>query len=395
MQEFIIIGINDGRCPFFSPDILRIIRQHRVFSGGKRHHEIVLPFLPEPCRWIDIAVPLDRTFEAYQEISGTIVVFASGDPLFYGFANTVLNHCPDATVKVYPVFNSLQQLAHRLNMPYQNLHAVSLTGRDWPAFDEALIRGETLIGVLTDRVHTPAVIARRMLDYGYSNYEMHIGELLGNEKNERIRSLPIADAARLEDVLFPNCLLLQQTSKRRQWFGIPDSEFHLLNGRSKMITKMPIRMADLSMLDLANKTSLWDIGFCTGSVSIEAKLHFPHLKITSFEIRPEGKDLMALNACKFGAPGITTVIGDFMEESLDRFPAPDAVFIGGHGGQLVSMIALIKRYLKPEGEILFNSVSDASLKMFDEGTSKAGMKIEEVCRIAVDMYNPILIYKAK
>ncbi|HBK29516.1 MAG TPA: cobalamin biosynthesis bifunctional protein CbiET, partial [Parabacteroides sp.] len=50
-----------------------------------------------------------------------------------------------------------------------------MTGRDWPAFDEALIRGETLIGVLTDRVHTPAVIAQRMLDYGYSNYEMLIG----------------------------------------------------------------------------------------------------------------------------------------------------------------------------------------------------------------------------
>lgn len=395
MRQFIIIGINDGREPFFPPEILQIIGQNHIFSGGKRHHEIMLPFLPESSQWIDITVPLDRTFEAYQGITGTIVVFASGDPLFYGFATTVMNRCPDAAVKVYPAFNSLQQLAHRLNMPYHNLHVVSLTGRDWPAFDEALIRGEVLIGVLTDRVHTPAAIAQRMLEYGYSNYEMYIGELLGNEKEERIRLLPIADAARLEDILFPNCLLLRQTFRRQQWFGIPDSEFHLLNGRSKMITKMPIRLADLSVLDLANKTSLWDIGFCTGSVSIEAKLHFPHLKITSFEIRPEGEELMARNARKFGTPGITTVIGDFMKESLEQYPAPDAVFIGGHGGELVSMIALVKHYLKPGGEILFNSVSEESLRMFEDGISKAGMSIIATHRIAVDMFNPILIYKAK
>lgn len=395
MQQFIIIGIDDGREPFFPPEILRIIQCHRIFSGGKRHHEIMQPFLPEVAEWIDITVPLDRIFEEYKEIVDEIIIFASGDPLFYGFASTVISRCPDAKVKVYPAFNSLQQLAHRLTMPYHNLHVVSLTGRDWPAFDEALIQGELLIGVLTDKVHTPALIAQRMLEYGYSNYEMFVGELLGNEEHERIRSLSIEDAARLEDIMFPNCLLLRQVFKRQKWFGIPDSEFYLLNGRSKMITKMPIRMADLSMLDLANKTSLWDIGFCTGSVSIEAKLHFPHLKVTSFEVRPEGEELMALNARRFGTPGITTVIGDFMEQSLDEYPAPDAVFIGGHGGQLVPMIALVKSYLKPGGEILFNSVSEESLKLFEEGVSKAGMKVIKTLRLAVDTFNPILIYKAQ
>ena len=119
------------------------------------------------------------------------------------------------------------------------------------------------------------------------------------------------------------------------------------------------------------------------------------MKITSFEIRPEGEELMARNARKFGTPGITTVIGDFMKESLEQYPAPDAVFIGGHGGELVPMIALVKHYLKPGGEILFNSVSEESLRMFEDGISKAGMSIIATHRIAVDMFNPILIYKAK
>lgn len=143
-QQFIIIGISDKRQQYFPPEVLQLIQKGRVFSGGKRHHEIMLPYLPDSnsLRWIDIMVPLEKTFEAYRGIDEPIVIFASGDPLFYGFANTVMNRCPKAKVTVFPTFNSLQQLAHKLTMPYQDMHAVSLTGRDWPAFDEALIRGK-------------------------------------------------------------------------------------------------------------------------------------------------------------------------------------------------------------------------------------------------------------
>ena len=75
---------------------------------------------------------------------------------------------------------------------------------------------------------------------------------------------------------------------------------------------MPIRLLSLSMLDLRNRERFWDIGFCTGSVSIEATLMFPHLHITSFEIREEGRKLMTENCRRFGTPGIEAIIGDFL-----------------------------------------------------------------------------------
>ena len=101
-----------------------------------------------------------------------------------------------------------------------------------------------------------------------------------------------------------------------------------------MITKMPIRLLSLSMLDLRNRERFWDIGFCTGSVSIEAKLLFPHLHITSFEIREEGRKLMTENCRRFGTPGIEAIIGDFLSVDLSALEAPDAIFIGGHGGEI-------------------------------------------------------------
>ena len=89
MQTFYIIGISDDRNQFLSPEIRNLVSQGKVFSGGKRHHELVHAYLPEDAVWIDITVPLDAVFSRYEE-HPEIIVFASGDPLFFGFANTVM-----------------------------------------------------------------------------------------------------------------------------------------------------------------------------------------------------------------------------------------------------------------------------------------------------------------
>jgi len=389
-----IIGITDSRKQWFTPEVTKIIAEGTVFSGGKRHHEIIHDLLPENAVWIDITVPLSDVFQRYRDYDD-IVVFASGDPLFFGFANTVLRECPDVEMRVYPSFNSLQMLAHRLNMPYQDMHVVSLTGRPWDKFDEALISGEKLIGCLTDRHNTPQAIMQRMTDYGYDNYTVFIGENLGNEEKERITevALPPRPNLPLTDTL--NCVIIRKTSDRLRPFGIPESEFHLLNGRTKMITKMPVRLLSLSFLDLHNRKTLWDIGFCTGSVSIEAKLQFPSLSVTSFEIREEGRRLMELNSKKFGSPGITTVIGDFLTVDINHYRRPDAVFIGGHGGRLKQILQKVHEVLLPEGCIVFNSVSEESRQMFEEGIAEVGMKITQRTHIATDNFNPIYILKAQ
>ena len=391
-QRFHVIGMTDDQSGTFSAEILQLMGRGKVFSGGKRHHEIVASLLPEDAVWIDITVPLDKVFSQY-EAYAEIIVFASGDPLFFGFANTLKKRLPDAWMRVYPVFNSLQTLAHRLVLPYHDMRTVSLTGRPWQNLDEALIRGDKLIGALTDREKTPSRIAARMLEYGYDNYRMTVGVHLGNNQAEEVHTLPLDEVIGRE-FGFPNCLILEQTYQRERLFGIPESSFYLLNGREKMITKSPIRLQALSMLDLHQKHTFWDIGFCTGSVSIEAKLQFPHLQIHAFECRPEGEPLINLNTRKFGTPGIEYHIGDFMELDLSDLPAPDAVFIGGHGGKLTEMLQKIDRYLLPGGCIVFNSVSENSLHIFREGIEAIDRRIDNEIGITVDSYNPITIIKA-
>ena len=408
-MKFIIIGITDNPEPFFPPEVLNIIKQGKVFSGGKRHHEIVSPHLPADAQWIDITVPLDAVFEQYQIVNCKLsncklIVFASGDPLFFGFANTIKRKMPEADIVVYPTFNSLQMLAHRLVMSYHDMRIVSLTGRPWPEFDKALIERAPKIGILTDREHTPSAIAQRMLDYGYDSYQMSVGEHLGNPSLEKITTLSLEEAAH-RDFEHPNCVIAEANSSlftlhSSFTFGLPDSDFALLDGREKMITKMPIRLLTLQALELPKRHVFWDIGFCTGSVSIEARLQFPHLTICAFEIRPECEAIINENARRFGAPGIDIHIGDFLETDISSLPRPDAVFIGGHGGHLKEIIAKVLTVLSEDGVIVFNSVTSPkvpidSRRLWDEACQVFGLRQEPPLHIQINDYNPIEILKIK
>lgn len=422
-MRFIVIGISDNPKPFFPPEVLEIIKNGKVFSGGKRHHEIVASLLPADTEWIDITVPLDDVFERYESLSGktaehTIIVFASGDPLFFGFANTIKRKMPEAEIVVYPTFNSLQMLAHRLVMPYHDMRIVSLTGRPWPEFDKALIERASKIGILTDKEHTPAAIAQRMLDYGYSHYNMYIGEHLGNPQLEKVTTLTLEEAAK-RDFSMPNCVILASDRHRPKQtidtevrnspsqsdaipFGIPDANFMLLDGREKMITKMPIRLLTLQALDLPHRHVLWDIGFCTGSISIEARLQFPHLQVEAFEIRPECEAIIHENARRFGAPGINIHMGDFCVccDSVATNAAPDAVFIGGHGGRLKEIMAKVLTVLAPGGIIVMNSVIAPkvltdSQKLWNEACEELHLPQEPPLHIQLNDNHPITILKCK
>ena len=426
-MRFVIIGITDNPKPFFPPEVLEIIKNGKFFSGGKRHHEIVAPFLPADAQWIDITVPLDAVFQQYISLTShllpltsEIIVFASGDPLFFGFANTIKRKMPEADIVVYPTFNSLQMLAHRLVMPYHDMRIVSLTGRPWPEFDKALIERAPKIGILTDREHTPSAIAQRMLDYGYTYYNMHIGEHLGNPSLEKVTTLSLEEAAH-RDFSMPNCVIIAsdkhgltrtndsvaektvRESPRKydaKPFGIPDADFALLDGREKMITKMPIRLLTLQALELPKRHVFWDIGFCTGSVSIEARLQFPHLTICAFEIRPECEAIINENARRFGAPGIDIHIGDFLETDVSSLPRPDAVFIGGHGGRLKEIMSKVLTVLSDDGVIVFNSVVAPkvltdSQKLWNEACTELVLKQDSPIHIQLNDNHPITILKCR
>lgn len=390
-MQFYLIGIGNKKASL-PPNLQALVQQQRMFSGGQRHYELVKHLLPENHCWISIQNPLQEVFKAYEEAGETIIVFASGNPLFYGFGNTLRNRYPDAAIQSYPSFSSIQLLADKAGLNSNELRTVSVHGRSWQALDEAIIRQEPLLGVLTDAEKSPSAIASRLLHYGYTNYKMLLGEELEGAQ-ERIRYLSLEEALGA-DFSSLNCLILQRKNQRDIPFGIPDSQMEGLEGRPKMITKMPIRLYSLHALELQNKTVLWDIGFCTGSVSIEAKLRFPQLAVHGFEVRPECLQLLEANQRRWGAPGIQAHMGDIFEQNLQKVPPPDAVFVGGHGGRLPELLQKIDEYLFPGGVIVMNAVQESSRQDFEETAKMLGWKMGEIVSLTVDSHNPITVLQA-
>ena len=192
-----------------------------------------------------------------------------------------------------------------------------------------------------------------------------------------------------------NCVLLVKKNHKQKLFGIPDQEFTGLENRPNMITKMPIRLTSLSQLNLHNRKTLWDIGFCTGSISIEAKTQFPHLTVIAFEKREACDVIFDANVRKHSTPGITKVIGDYMKTELNGFASPDAVFIGGHGNRLEELMQLTDQHLLPGGRIVLNAVKDESKKSFLKSIEQLKYNLLQPMEISLDQHNAITILTAE
>ncbi len=389
--DFYLIGISNHPTPKWSDEILSLIKKSTVFSGGKRHYELVKSYLPKNHRWIEISGKMDALIQQYKTVDASIVIFASGDPFFYGFGNTLQRLLPNAQLKAFPYSNSIQLLCHKTQTNYNNLKSISVHGRDWSDLDEALINRNELIGVLTDNKKTPAVIAKRMLQYGFDNYSITIGESLDSYA-EHIEQLDVSTCTTKTHHTL-NCVLLKQTAPKEKPFGIPDTAFIPLGNRINMITKMPIRLSTISALALQDKRVFWDVGSCTGSVAIEAKQQFPHLKIVAFEKRAECSTIIQQNTERLATPGIEIVIDDFFNLNLKKIPMPDAVFIGGHGGRLKELIQTVHQ-LNPEVRFVTNAVRTTSSKIFIKELTDLKYSIS-TNTIQLNEHNTISIHTAE
>ncbi|MEI3106896.1 MAG: hypothetical protein V8T16_15820 [Parabacteroides merdae] len=128
-----MIGMDDNPQPKHIEVIIKNVKHDNIFSGGKRHYEIVKPFLPADAVWIEIKASINAVLAEYSRLiqEGKVIVsFVSGDP-FFGFASAIRKNLLGVGMKVFPYFNSLQMFTHHEQIPYENMHAVSVTGRPW------------------------------------------------------------------------------------------------------------------------------------------------------------------------------------------------------------------------------------------------------------------------
>ncbi|WP_043458123.1 bifunctional cobalt-precorrin-7 (C(5))-methyltransferase/cobalt-precorrin-6B (C(15))-methyltransferase [Azohydromonas australica] len=382
-----IVGVLDDGAAGLGAAALKALAEAELVIGARRTLALLEARLnPEAeRRELGGLSAVVEDVRAAQAAGRRCVVLATGDPLCHGIAGTLAARLCLEAIEVLPNLSTIQLACARVGLVWQDLKIVSIHARDageWQpgadprhglyALAQALRRHERL-AVLTSPDNTPDRVARLLLAEGLQDdFQMAVAERLLQAEERVVSGLSVAEAAR-QRFADPNVLLLWRSAPRPApvRFGLPDAAFEQRQPDKGLITKHEVRAVSLARLQLREHSIVWDIGAGSGSVGLEAARLCPAGHVYAIEKNAEDVEIAGRNRCAFGVSNHTLVHGK-APEGLDGWLDPDAVFIGGSGGELAGLIALCLRRLKPGGTLVMNFVTLENLATATEALRAAG-----------------------
>lgn len=348
-----IVGVGPTGPKSLSGEMLSKIVQADILYAGKR-----LMTLFEHTRSQRVLIDRDLgavTRHIVAHPKAKKVLLATGDPNFFGIADYLYRHLGADRVTVWPHLSSLQLFFARIKMSWHDVFLASVHGRSADAVLE-WVKTHEKVFLLTDPVNTPQRIAELLVEGGFGESEVIVGQDLGMPLEAIWRSP--AWAMRAEPFSPLNVLLiLNREANRREdtEYGIADREFDRRPGQSGLITKQDIRAVSLSRLRLFSGAVVWDVGAGSGSVAVEAAaLVGPAGRVYALERNPEDIERIRSNARRWRRP-VVVVAGEAPEAFKD-LPDPDAIFVGGSGGRLEDILITVLPRIRPEGRLVINLI---------------------------------------
>ena len=307
----------------------------------------------------------------------SIVVLASGDPLFFGIGSILIKALGPDNVDIYPNISSVAAAFARVKEPWSQVQVISLHGRkNDQAILNALSEGRT-VAVFTDPDNNPARIAKRLIAADVDQIKMCVLESLGS-RTEKFDWYPPEQASKM---IFsePNLLILKPISekdrtKRTPHLGIPDEYFDHEKG---LITKSEIRAVSLAKLQLRPGQVLWDLGAGSGSVSIEASLLVGDGQVIAVEKNKKRIKQIQSNIDQFQITNVN-VVQAVLPDGLADLPPPNRIFIGGGGRDLQEIIRAATSFLPTGGIVVVNTVLMPNVSAATETLEAVGFKTSMV-----------------
>jgi precorrin-6Y C5,15-methyltransferase (decarboxylating) len=188
----------------------------------------------------------------------------------------------------------------------------------------------------------------------------------------------------------PNVVLLWRTQARARpvLFGLPDASFEQRHPEKGLITKNEVRAVSLARLQLRADSTVWDIGAGSGSVGLEAARLCRDGHVYAIEKNVDDAAIAGRNRRALGLHNYTLVHGK-APAGLDAWADPDAVFIGGSGGELAELVARILGRRKPNGWLVMNFVTIENLGAAVDALKAAGARWD-VLQLQASRSRPIL-----
>ena len=377
MKPISVIGMG------LSPDDLtagqlELIKQADILIGAQRHLD---PFKELACQKKDITKNLKKLIafikhKIAQDSAGlSIVVLASGDPLYFGIGSFLVKSIGADMVNIYPNITSVAAVFARLKEPWHDVHVISLHGRDKQNELTAALADKDTIALFTDPDNNPARIAKLLLDNNHYDFKMCVLEQLGTS-SEHVQWYELGEAV---NFFFtdPNMVVLKRRSGEHPLvpaigLGMPESCFEHQDG---LITKAAVRAVSLSKLCLLPDSIMWDLGAGSGSVSIEASGFIINGAIFAVEQHEERIIHIRNNKKRYNV-GNLEIIHAKLPQGLTGLPQPDRIFIGGGGRDLKRIIKAAVSRLKENGIIVINTVLLQNIDAAVQSLKELGLKTD-------------------
>jgi len=334
MTRITVVGL-DGRPP--DPEAEALIRDAAIVAGGERHLRMLGV---DRGRSTVLEGDLSDALARIEKTDGPAVVLASGDPGFFGIVRLLGERFGRENLRVIPGVSSVALAFARAGLSWDDALVVSAHGRD-PRRATNACRSHPKVAVLTSPDFGPAELAGALGDL---NRTIVVAERLGGP-DERVFS---GDAATVAKTRWrdPNVMLVLDEARvrgskgwissgiesPRRW-ALPEEEFEY---RSGMITRSETRALVLARLGPGRGDLIWDVGAGSASVAVEcARLGAAAIAV---ERDPESCVRIRRNADRHGVH-VQLVEGE-APDALRDLPEPDAVFVGGTGGDFEEIVKL-------------------------------------------------------
>lgn len=378
-QSMKLIGIGDNGQESLLPQYAEWIEESEVLIGGER----VLSFFPNyQGEKVVVKGGLKAIVERLQKETRPTVVLASGDPLYYGIGGYLSSKM---NIEVYPYLSSVQLAFSKMGEAWQDAYLVSVHGRSIKGLAQRM-DGKAKVALLTDEENSPNRIAEYLLSFGMTEYRAFVAENLQGE-NEKVGWYELEEMVNHEFSSL-NVVILKKVADGPNWtLGIDDDEFSQRKPDKGLITKKEIRVLSLYALNLQKDSVVWDVGTCTGSMAIEAAKLAPEGHVFAIEKNEPDLDNCFQNQRKFRTD--LTAIHGKAPHGLETFPDPDAIFIGGTGGEMVDLIQTCCHRLKEGGRIVLNAATIENLYRANEAFAQAGFQTS-IMHAQISRSKPIL-----
>jgi len=292
----------------------------------------------------------------------SMVVVASGDPLFYGVARYLCDRLGKDKFEVVPHVSSMQLAFARIKESWEEAYLTNLATHSLESVLDRIRTAET-VGLFTSEEEDPPTIAKKLLARGLDYFRAYVCENLGGP-DERVTQGELAEIGDMEFASL-NVMILkrkpgrpdqQRPTSRFRRFGNPDEVFAQSRPKSGLITQAEVRAIALAQLDLDPVSVVWDIGAGSGSVAIEAAQLANLGMVYAIEQDVADYHLIVANAQTFGVKNLKAIHGT-APAIFTGLPAPDAIFVGGAGKEAARLLEAAYQALRPGGRLVVNVAS--------------------------------------